>query len=193
MKAAYKNEIKLILFLFLPFAVQALFGALGEMPERPLVYICIFAVDAVAAFFLSMLSAKWYVDLAVGLYHGFLWFSCKASFSVAMNSSQAYLWFAFSAFTVFGCISLARELINWGKSRPGSFLLGERFRKFAEKHTVKWGVAKGVVKLLLVCSLVFIIGDWFVRIAGWILAGRSRSRMISLCRALAFLLPSRCW
>lgn len=166
MKAAHKNEIKLILFLFLPFAVQALFEALGKMPERPLVYICIFAVDAVAAFFLFMLSANWYVDLAVGLYHGFLWFSCKASFSAAMNSSQAYLWFVFSAFTVFGCVSLVRELINWGKSRPGSFLLGKRFQEFAEKHTVKWNVAKGVVKLLLVCSLAFIVSGWFVRMKG---------------------------
>ena len=171
MKAAQKNEIKLILFLFLPFAVQTLFGALEEMPERPLVYICIFAVDAVAVVFLFTLSAKWYVDLVVGLYHGFLWFSCKASFSAAMNSSQAYLWFVCSAFTVYGCVSLVRELVDWGKSRPGSFLLGKRFREFAGKHAVKWGVVKSVVKLLWVCYLAFMIGDWFVRMRwmdlGW--------------------------
>lgn len=171
MKTAHKNDIQLILFLFFPFVIQALFGALGEMPERPLVYICIFAVNAVAAVFLFTLSAKWYVDLAIGFYHGFLWFFCKASFFTAMNSAQVYLWFVFSAFTVFGCVSLVRELIAWEKSRLGSFLLGERFREFAGKHAVKWDVVKSVVKLLLVCYLAFMIGDWFVRMRwmdlGW--------------------------
>jgi hypothetical protein len=33
MKTAHNNIIKLILFLFMPFAVQALFAAFGEMPD----------------------------------------------------------------------------------------------------------------------------------------------------------------